>query len=55
MNSVIGIGDKIIYFYEGEKNWEGSNKEILHTDNERLNDFIFASEFLKEIRKLNYK
>jgi len=55
MNSVIGIGDKIIYFYEGEKNWEGSNKEILHTNNERLNDFIFASEFLKEIRKLNYK
>ena len=55
MNSVIGIGDKIIYFYEGEKNWEGSNKEILHTNNERLNDFIFASEFLKEIRNLNYK
>lgn len=55
MNSVIGIGDKIIYFHEGEKNWEGSNKEVLHTDNERLNDFIFASEFLKEIRKLNYK
>lgn len=55
MNSVIGIGDKIIYFYEGEKNWEGSNKEVLHTNNERLNDFIFASEFLKEIRKLNYK
>lgn len=55
MNSVIGIGDKIVYFYEGEKNWEGSNKEVLHTDNERLNDFIFASDFLKEIRKLNYK
>jgi len=52
MNSVIGIGDKIIYFYEGEKNWEGSNKEVLHTSNEKLNDFIFASEFLKEIRKL---
>lgn len=55
MNSVIGIGDKIIYFHEGEKNWEGSNKEVLHTENEKLNDFIFASEFLKEIRKLNYK
>lgn len=54
MNSVIGIGDKIIYFYEGHKNWEGSNKEILQTNNEKLNDFIFASEFLKEIRKLNY-
>lgn len=54
MNSVIGIGDKIVYFYEGEKNWEGSNKEVLKTDNERLNDFIFASDFLKEIRKLTF-
>jgi phospholipid/cholesterol/gamma-HCH transport system ATP-binding protein len=55
MNSVIGIGDKIIYFHEGNKNWEGTNKEVLHTNNDLLNDFIFASEFLKEIRKLNYK
>lgn len=55
MNSVIGIGDRIIYLYEGEKNWEGSKNEILHTNNEKLNDFIFASEFLKEIRKLNYR
>jgi phospholipid/cholesterol/gamma-HCH transport system ATP-binding protein len=55
MNSVIGIGDKIIYFYEGEKNWEGTNKEVLNTDNENLNDFIFASKFLKEIRNLNKK
>lgn len=55
MNSVIGIGDKIIYFYEGEKNWEGNNKEVLHTDNENLNDFIFASKFLKEIRSMNKK
>lgn len=54
MNSVIGIGDKIVYFFEGHKHWEGSNKEVLHTTNEKLNDFIFASDFLKEIRKLNY-
>lgn len=55
MNSVIGIGDKIIYFFEGEKNWEGNNKEVLHTHNENLNDFIFASKFLKEIRSMNNK
>lgn len=55
MNSVIGIGDKIVYFFEGEKNWEGSNKEVLNTENENLNDFIFASTFLKEIRKMNSK
>jgi len=51
MNSVMGIGDKVIFLYEGKKHWEGSNKEILQTDNEELNDFIFASKFLKELKK----
>ncbi|MCU0431783.1 MAG: ABC transporter ATP-binding protein, partial [Cytophagaceae bacterium] len=51
MNSVIGIGDKILYLYEGNKNWEGTKQEILKTNNENLNDFIFASEFLKEIKR----
>jgi len=51
MNSVMGIGDKVIFLHEGRKQWEGSNKEILHTDNEELNNFIFASRFLKELKK----
>ncbi|MFN0276687.1 MAG: ABC transporter ATP-binding protein [Chitinophagales bacterium] len=50
MNSVMEIGEKIIFLHKGEKEWEGSNKEILHADNENLNSFIFASEFLKEAR-----
>jgi phospholipid/cholesterol/gamma-HCH transport system ATP-binding protein len=47
MNSVMEIGDKIVYMHQGEKEWEGNNKEIIFSKNERLNDFIFASEFLK--------
>ncbi len=47
MNSVMGIGDYIIFLYKGEKWWEGSNKEIAHTDVKELNDFVFASPFMK--------
>jgi len=51
MNSVMGIGDKVIFLHQGRKHWQGSSKEILHTDNEELNNFIFASKFLKELKK----
>lgn len=47
MNSVMGIGDYILFVHEGVKNWEGSNKEIVHSDSEELNDFIFASPLMK--------
>ena len=53
MNSVMEIGDRIAFFYKGEKAWEGTNKEILRTDNERVVDFVYASKFLKEFRKNN--
>ncbi|MEY3687288.1 MAG: hypothetical protein RLZ76_1848 [Bacteroidota bacterium] len=52
MNSVMEIGDKIIYMYQGRKEWEGSNKEIIFSKNERLNNFIFASEFLKDAKDM---
>ncbi len=58
MNSVMEIGDHIIYMYEGLKEWEGSNKEIIFSKNKKLNDFIFASEFLqdaKDMRMLEMK
>ena len=55
MNSVMGIGDKVVYLYEGMKNWEGSSSEILKTDSDNLNDFIFASKFYKELRKAALK
>lgn len=47
MNSVMGIGDYILFLHQGHKFWEGSNKEIAHTDIEELNDFVFASRFMK--------
>lgn len=47
MNSVMGIGDYILFLHEGKKFWEGSNKEIAHTDVQELNDFVFASRFMK--------
>jgi phospholipid/cholesterol/gamma-HCH transport system ATP-binding protein len=47
MNSVMGIGDHIIFLYNGKKWWEGTNKEIAHTDNKELNDFVFASKFMQ--------
>ncbi len=58
MNSVMETGDHIIYMYQGLKEWEGSNKEIIFSKNQRLNDFIFASEFLqdaKDMRMLEMK
>lgn len=58
MNSVMETGDHIIYMYEGIKEWEGTNKEIIFSKNKKLNDFIFASEFLqdaKDMRQLEMK
>src|SRR5579862_8888608 len=52
MNSVMEIGDNIIYMYQGLKEWEGSNKEIIFSSNKRLNDFIFASEFLHDAKDM---
>ncbi len=52
MNSVMEIGDNIIYMYQGYKEWEGNNKEIIFSKNERLNEFIFASDFLKDAKDM---
>ncbi|MBS1530495.1 MAG: ABC transporter ATP-binding protein, partial [Bacteroidetes bacterium] len=51
MNSVMGIGDHIIFLYNGQKWWEGTNKEIAHSDNKELNEFVFASQFMKAARE----
>ena len=51
MNSVLEIGDKVIFIYQGCKCWEGSRKEILQTDNEALNNFVFATNMAKQIKQ----
>ena len=52
MNSVMEIGEKIVYIHEGNKWWEGSKEEILHADNRELNDFVFASAMAKRAKGL---
>ncbi len=47
MNSVMEIGNHIVYMHQGQKQWEGSNKDIIFSKDKLLNDFIFASEFLQ--------
>lgn len=52
MNSVMETGDYILYMYQGRKEWEGSKREIIFSKNQRLNDFIFASEFLRDAKEM---
>lgn len=51
MNSVIEIGDKVIFIHEGKKWWEGDRKSILTTENPEILNFVYASEFMKAIRE----
>ncbi len=51
MNSVLEIGEKIVYIHEGRKWWEGSKENILQADNRELNDFVFASAMAKRARQ----
>ena len=51
MNSVMEIGDKIVYIHQGKKWWEGTKDDILHSDNQELNDFVFASAMAKRAKK----
>lgn len=51
MNSVLEMGDSILYIMDGKKGWEGSSEDLLVTDNEDINDFVYSSEIFKKIRK----
>ena len=53
MNSVMGIGDNIIFIYQGEKEWEGDKTLVMNSDNEKLNDLVFASDLFKKVKKAN--
>lgn len=52
MNSVMEIGDHIVYLHQGRKQWEGTNKDIIFSKDELLNNFIFASEFLQDAKQM---
>ena len=50
MNSVLGIGDNIMYIFKGENWWQGNSSQVLKAENKELIDFVYASEFLKKLR-----
>ena len=52
MNSVMEIGEKIIFLRHGIKEWEGTNKEIFRTDNEAVTNFVYSSELYKKVRQV---
>ncbi len=52
MNSVMEIGEKIIFLKDGYKEWEGTNKEIFKTDNEAVTNFVYSSELFKKVRQM---
>lgn len=50
MNSVLGIGEHIIFINKGELDWTGDNREIYHSDNKDLNGFVFATKLFREVK-----
>ena len=52
MNSVMGIGENILFIHKGEKEWQGESSQVMQSTNKRLTDFIFASDLLKNMRNL---
>jgi phospholipid/cholesterol/gamma-HCH transport system ATP-binding protein len=52
MNSVMEIGDNILYLHQGKKQWSGTRKDIIYSKDELLNNFIFASEFLQDAKQM---
>jgi phospholipid/cholesterol/gamma-HCH transport system ATP-binding protein len=55
MNSVMEIGEKIVFLKDGYKEWEGSKKTIFRTDNEAVTDFVYSSNLFKKVRKMYLK
>lgn len=51
MNSVFEIGEKVLFIHEGHKEWEGSNENIMYSDNQALNEFLFSSKLTKLVRE----
>ena len=52
MNSVLGIGENIVFIADGRKEWQGDKNSVITSDNEKLNDLVFASELFKKVKKI---
>ena len=55
MNSVMGIGENIIFIYKGHKEWEGNKDDVISSNNKRLNDLVFASDLFKKVKEAGVK
>ncbi len=53
MNSVLGIGENIVFINKGHKEWVGDSKQIYTTDNEAINDFVFATHLFQEVKRFH--
>ena len=53
MNSVMGIGENIIFIYKGHKEWQGTKDEVIDSTNEQLNDLVFASDLFRKVKELS--
>lgn len=55
MNSVMGIGEHIIFICDGRNEWTGDNNGVIASDNEKLNDLVFASDLFKKVKKMEMR
>lgn len=55
MNSVMNIGENIIFIKEGVKEWQGNKNQVITSDNKALNDFIFASDLFRKVKEMEEK
>jgi phospholipid/cholesterol/gamma-HCH transport system ATP-binding protein len=53
MNSVMGIGEKVMFLYKGRKLWEGSNQEIMRSGISELDDFVFSNKVMQSLKKMS--
>ncbi len=52
MNSVMGIGENICFIYKGHKEWQGTKDEVISSNNEKLNDLVFASDLFRKVKQM---
>lgn len=55
MNSVMGIGENILFIYKGHKEWQGNKDQVIDSTNERLNALVFASDLFRKVKKMEIK
>ena len=55
MNSVMGIGENIIFIYKGHKEWQGTKDDVMGSTNDKLNDLVFASDLFKKVKEVEMR